>query len=570
MAVVALIETAEDLRAIVPWARRLARARSLPLAICAPLLEPGRTNTEIDADPEAFPAELRAALETPPDESDPPTECLVARGGTLLEAALAAIAAGHAQLAVVAHHRAGPKRGPQAEFGAALLERAPCDTLLLRAGPEDPARPPRRVLIPVAGGPHAEAALGWFSDVARTSDIRLTALYVQAEHVEEAEAVGRAHLEQALRHAGLPLEAPWIEPRVVVSDEVEQAIVRVAADGHDLLVVGASNRGRVRSWLFGTVPQRLLSGPGALAIGAMRAAAPLEWRMRQWLRAAIARRVPQLGREERVALYERLQAGSEPGFDFYAMTALSTAIAALGLIQDATAVVIGAMLVAPLMTPMLGAGLALIQGNVVLVRSAARSIGNGFLLALAVGLVFGPLAPLGEPTAELLARGSPNLFDLLVALLSGVAAAYAYGRPNLMGALAGVAIAAALVPPIATAGITLARGEPAIARGATLLFATNLVAIVLGAAAAFWALGVRASSSPGRRRLWVRRTLLGLILAALVLSFPLASSLLGPLLHRDEPLLRAVRETLAATAPGAHLEALERSRKRDGAHVTLR
>jgi uncharacterized hydrophobic protein (TIGR00271 family) len=228
------------------------------------------------------------------------------------------------------------------------------------------------------------------------------------------------------------------------------------------------------------------------------------------------------------------------------------------------------MLVAPLMTPMLGAGLGIVQGNILLVRDAARSIGNGFLLALIIGFIFGLAVPMRELTHELLARGAPNLLDLIVALLSGIAAAYAYGRPGLMGALAGVAIAAALVPPIATTGIALAQGYADVARGAALLFGTNLVAIVLGAATAFWVLGIRGNRHRGRRRLWARRAVLGLILMVLVLSFPLASTLIGRLTERRDPFHQLLADRVAELMPSATVESVEPVRVGAGNALVVR
>ena len=172
--------------------------------------------------------------------------------------------------------------------------------------------------------------------------------------------------------------------------------------------------------------------------------------------------------------------------DFITLIALSTAIAALGLIQNSAAVVIGAMLVAPLMTPMLGAGLGLLQGNILLVREAITSIVLGFSISLGIGISFGFLTPGLVELTELQARCGPNILDLFIALFSGIAAAYALARPGLLGALPGVAIAAALVPPIATTGIALSIGAVVEAALAATLFGTNLVAIILSSAATFF------------------------------------------------------------------------------------
>jgi len=227
---------------------------------------------------------------------------------------------------------------------------------------------------------------------------------------------------------------------------------------------------------------------------------------------------------------------------------MSTLIAGMGLIQNSAAVVIGAMLVAPLMTPLVGIGLSLAQGNIVLIRHAVRSVTFGFLLAFTIGLFLGQVVPggLGVPgvriSHELLARTSPNVLDLIIAFVSGLAAAYATARPNLLGALPGVAIAAALVPPIATSGITLAHGRPALAAGAALLFATNMVAIILGAAVSLFAIGIAAGHAHRRHKAWIGRGVTGLLVIAAVLAITLGYVLYAKLPSSRVP--PAVRDAI--------------------------
>ena len=210
--------------------------------------------------------------------------------------------------------------------------------------------------------------------------------------------------------------------------------------------------------LFSTLPPHLLEGEHATAVGVLRAPRRLVSRTMETLQYWFSRRLPQMSREERVGLFETLQSRSRWDVDFLSLMALSTAIAALGLIQGSTAVVIGAMLVAPLMTPLLSAGLALVQGNLPLLRTASRALILGFLTALVIGFALGVLSPMPSLSDELTARGQPTLLDLGIAFFSGLAAAYASARPALSAALPGVAIAAALVPPIATVGVSLSQG----------------------------------------------------------------------------------------------------------------
>ncbi len=129
-------------------------------------------------------------------------------------------------------------------------------------------------------------------------------------------------------------------------------------------------------------------------------------------------------------------------------------------------------------------------------------------------------------TDQLRMRGEPNSLDLGIAFVSGIAASYCIARPKLSGALAGVAIAAALVPPIATVGIGLALGQTEVALGAALLFGTNIVAIVLGAGLNFMLAGISGIHKAGA---WGRRSLITLILVCLGLAVPLTSVLLSRL-----------------------------------------
>ncbi len=131
-------------------------------------------------------------------------------------------------------------------------------------------------------------------------------------------------------------------------------------------------------------------------------------------------------------------------------------------------------------------------------RLSLGAVGRGVLLAVAVSALAG-LANLGRPlTPELLARTQPNLADLGIAVFSGLAGAFALGHSAAAGALPGVAISAALVPPLATVGVSLTGGHFRESLGASLLFVTNLVAISSATALTFLLLGFRASASQSR------------------------------------------------------------------------
>ena len=227
---------------------------------------------------------------------------------------------------------------------------------------------------------------------------------------------------------------------------------------------------------------------------------------------------PTMERAERQELFARIETGAVGGRDYVVMMVLSATLASLGLLQGSTAVVIGAMLVAPLMGPLLGAGLALVQGNLELMRRSIAVTVTGIGLGLAIAMIFGALNPSYEPTMEVEARGTPDLFDLFIALVSGMAAAYAQCRTHLSGSLAGVAIAAALLPPLAVVGIAATLGENEIAIFAGILLMTNVVAIIIGAATIFRLIGTQAQRPEGSTRPWVRPVVGVLVGMAIILA----------------------------------------------------
>lgn len=180
-------------------------------------------------------------------------------------------------------------------------------------------------------------------------------------------------------------------------------------------------------------------------------------------------------------------------FRLTTLTALSTLIAAFGLIANSSAVVIGAMLVAPLMQPVIGLATSLVlsrpRGEITSFALIALTAAESFGVALLAGLAV-PSFHVITLTPEMLSRTAPALLDLGVAMAAGAAGAYVTVRSRAGGAIAGAAIAVALVPPLAACGILLARGSHHLAGGAFFLFLTNLVGIVLAAVVVFLVTGL--------------------------------------------------------------------------------
>lgn len=201
-------------------------------------------------------------------------------------------------------------------------------------------------------------------------------------------------------------------------------------------------------------------------------------------------------RQRRKEIVEYIRTAASPGFDYFLLVVLSGVIATLGLINDSPAVIIGAMLVAPLMSPILGVGLGSITADAKLARDSASALIRGAIISIILSVlitlsnVYLPFVPsLLEIPHEVLVRTQPTANDLIIALAGGLAAAYALSQPQLSAALPGVAISTALMPPLSTIGIGIALGRWDIAGGAALLFLTNAVTIAFAATLVFFLIG---------------------------------------------------------------------------------
>jgi uncharacterized hydrophobic protein (TIGR00271 family) len=169
---------------------------------------------------------------------------------------------------------------------------------------------------------------------------------------------------------------------------------------------------------------------------------------------------------------------------FWVLLALAAVIASAGIVADSTATVIGAMIVAPLMTPILGTAFALVLADRQRMWRSLGFVVLGALLVVAIGFTLAVLEPLdtvAEGNSQVASRVHPRLIDLVAALATGSVGAFALVRSDVSDALPGVAIAISLVPPLAVVGVTLEAGRYQDAFGALLLFLTNVTAIVLTA-----------------------------------------------------------------------------------------
>lgn len=403
-----------------------------------------------------------------------------------------------------------------------------CSIGVLRAEPEFAKevqeRGFRKIIIPASGGPNAPHAISLFKDA--PASINVEALYIsRTDQGLNEETLGKERLIRVLKAANAE-EA--VKPKVARYANIVEGIV---AQAHqcDLMVMGASNQSSINTALFGSIVDAVVRKSKAPVLIVRR---PLQRGASSVVNALdrlVQRVIPPLSPSERSGIYVKIRENARPDLDFFMLIALSATIAAFGLTQNSPAVVIGAMLIAPLMAPIVANGMALGLGDTHWLRTTAITAIQGALIAIVVGFLVG-LIPGDDLTGEVLGRTQPTLRDLGVALFSGLAGAFAISYASASGALPGVAIAAALVPPLASVGICFAEGRWALGLGALLLFTTNLITISCASALTFLIFGFRPDASQKeeikaqRRSARLAALLLGLVIFGLgAVTFQLAA-----------------------------------------------
>ena len=191
----------------------------------------------------------------------------------------------------------------------------------------------------------------------------------------------------------------------------------------------------------------------------------------------------------REALYDTVSKDVKLNSNFIFLVILSTVVAAIGLIENNVAVVIGAMVIAPLLGPNLALGLGTALGDVDLMRKALKTNLVGVSLCISLSILIGLLWPFDINSPELLARTNVGLDSLALALASGAAAALSL-TTGLSSVLVGVMVAVALLPPAATFGLMLGHGQYQLATGAVLLLIANVVCLNLATKTVFWFKGI--------------------------------------------------------------------------------
>lgn len=209
---------------------------------------------------------------------------------------------------------------------------------------------------------------------------------------------------------------------------------------------------------------------------------------------------------------------------FFVLLILASGIATYGLLSDSVAVIIGAMIIAPLMLPIMGLAYSISAGDTAAMKNSLFLSLGGILAAIAVGffLTF-PLTGAFQPENinQIMIRTSPGLLDLLAALVTGLAGAFAMARRDVSDTLPGVAIAISLVPPLANTGILLATSSYSLALGSLLLFLTNYFAILITGTALFGIMGFSKVTLLERSLGAKRKSIFIILVCILVIIIPL-------------------------------------------------
>lgn len=209
---------------------------------------------------------------------------------------------------------------------------------------------------------------------------------------------------------------------------------------------------------------------------------------------------------------------STPNPTYLILIVSSCAIATFGLLTNSAAVIIGAMIVAPLMLPIRGLAFGALAGNVQLFRLSLIALTIGTLLAVAIAYTLGLLIGISDFDSEVLSRSKPTLLDLGIAVVAGGISGYAKLQPKISTSLAGTAIAVALMPPICVIGLGLSQANWSLSKGATLLYLTNLLGIALACMLTFFIVGYSPLKTARTPLIWTL-ILTGALLIPLSVSF---------------------------------------------------
>ncbi|CAN5286651.1 hypothetical protein BH23ACT9_BH23ACT9_31060 [soil metagenome] len=419
-----------------------------------------------------------------------------------------------------------------------VIDAAHCDVLVYRRGRHGGGLEQlERIVVAVDGSPasRAGARVGIILGQGLESE-------VQVMHVRRPGQTEQQALDALDRAIGGLTDAESCE-RVTVNAVDPARGLRSAIGPRHLAVLGFENLVRFDGKHMGATTMAAMDTLRGPVIAVSRPARATG--SGAWVRRLSTRMRPQLTAVEEEALIWQARVHATLTPDFIVLCVLSSLIATFGLLLNSAAVIIGAMLVAPLMSPLIAFGTTMVDGDTQTLRRAGTTVFIGTFLVGGTALLVGLITGSDPATPEMTSRGSPSLIDAGVAVASGMVGAYASARKGIPAALAGVAIAAALVPPICVFGLALTT-DGRLATGAGLLFMTNIACMAVASAVVLIWLGLRVDRAAGRARmsyLGASALLLLSVLGALVL-FGLAAPGLD---------LRNIRGVVEEAMPGVEV-----------------
>lgn len=374
----------------------------------------------------------------------------------------------------------------------AVVDAVHCAVLAIRPSDEIGIE---RVLVGIDGSDESMAALSLAVLVSDGMSVPLTAIHVRDP------ALSRTFAASVIAEAADAVPS-WLDAdgHVVEAPHPGQGLVATSRPTDLVFLAAQHRRGIARVASGNTLDQTLRHDEAHVAVLAHAAntGRTRRMRLRSWLRSLR----PALTPLEKESVQWRAGANAPLTTDYMILLAVSALLASFGLLQDSVAVVIGAMLVAPLLGPLAAASTGLATARVDVLARSAFTLLAGIVGAVVMALGVGSVIPIDAPTDEMLVRGSPTIVDLGVAISAGVVGAYATARKDIPAALAGVAIAAALVPPICTTGLALGLRDADLALGSLLLFTVNTISVVVVGAVVLWWMGLRPAEDRRRSAGW--------------------------------------------------------------------
>lgn len=478
---------------------------------------------------------------------------------------------------------------------------------VLALEPYDAARPPtRRSMFKAAMQAIKSLSLNSYSlIIGKEHKIRLAALGLVVMEQTQSSLVGRSFSEMLSISDGrltMLLFAPrsvtayfWFLIRLLLPGNISLSrlpasvgliisdrIVLESSRGLDYSLDGKPVSAKGIEFRSKEQRLRLLPGP-ALSVGADQGRKkdkdtvrlqrlPVEEEARQFLTKPLPL-FNHASEAEHRDLFVALRDNASLSSSYLVLTVLSVLLALTGLYANSAPVIIGAMILAPLMAPIISFAMGLARTEATLIRNSMQTLGAGIGLGLICAITVAWIMPLDQLTPEMSGRVSPTLLDLSVAIISGIAGAYAHAKEGITKSLAGVAIAVALVPPLSVAGVGVGWGDWSIARGAFLLFTTNLVGIAMAASLTFLVMGF-APFGLARKGLAITFVLVAIIIGPLYVAFVdlveqgriLRQIPTGQVMLIDQPVNLRVVKVRNGTPPFVRV-AMSSSRQLNESHV---